>query len=85
MKYVFTTDGRAKFVADSGKDVTYSLELIEISIGRRYRSKQLTLFGQSGSVLYERKLEGSWKPIEPEKHLEPLWEVLYGDLKSQLR
>lgn len=77
VKYVFTPEGRARFLSNTKVEVSYSRELLEITRKKRHKSKNLILYNDAGSILYERKREKAWAPIGAEKHLEPLWKYLY--------
>jgi hypothetical protein len=78
VKYVFSEDARKLFQANTGTSPIFSEEYIEVSKSRRSRSHQLRLHDKSG-VFYRRDKVQAWSPIEQEKHLEPVWKLLYGE------
>jgi hypothetical protein len=77
VKYVFSEEAKKLFQANTGTSPLFSEEYIEVSRNRRSRSHLLRLHNKVG-IFYTRDKVQAWSPIEQEKHLEPVWKLLYA-------
>lgn len=82
VKYVFSEEAKKLFQANTGTAPVFSEEYIEVSKERRVRSHKLRLHNRTG-IFYERDKVQSWSTIEREKHLDPVWKLLYGQKAIQ--